>query len=79
MMPRSFGQQEYRKFLNDFDLTQARAAALLADATSRTGRRWATEETPIPYSIALLIAIIRCYSIDIEDLEELGKPFHTRK
>lgn len=45
---------EYRKALAALDLTQAEASSIVG-SDARTGRRWATGETAIPGSVALLV------------------------
>ena len=72
-------KEYYRSFRDDHGLTQAQAAALLADAAPRTGRRWAGGEIAVPHSVMLLMAVIRAYGIDIDDVEEIGEPFRTLK
>jgi hypothetical protein len=62
--------QQYRKALQEFELTQGRAGWLFGGKTLASGRRWAAEGPP--YHVSLILTLMREYGIDPEDIEELG-------
>ncbi len=62
---------DFREALDGLLLTQL-AFARAIDVAERTVRRWATGEQPVPRSVALLLALMRRYGLDLADLEALG-------
>jgi hypothetical protein len=62
--------KQYRAALAEFQLTQGRAGWLFGGKTMTSGRRWAAEGPP--YSVSLVLALMREYDVTPEDIELLG-------
>ena len=68
--------KEYRKALEQFELTQGKAGWLFG-STERTGRRWC--ERGAPYSVALVIALMRELKLTPDYVAKIGAPFRRKK
>lgn len=67
----------YRRFLSRYGVTQGHAAAMLADATTRSGARWAAEGPP--FTVEMLLRLIQYYELPIDEIEKLSKDVKKRR
>lgn len=69
-------KKEYRAALEEWDLTQAKAAWLFNGKSDRSGRRWASEGAP--YHVALIIALMQEFELTPEHIEALGRKYRRK-
>ena len=69
-------KKEYRAVLEEWNLTQARAAYLFNGKSDRSGRRWASEGAP--YHVALIISLMQEFELTPEHIEALGRKYRKK-
>lgn len=69
-------RKEFRAALDEFKLTQGRAAWLFTGKSDRSGRRWAVEGAP--YHVALIIALMQEFELTPEHIQALGAKWRRR-
>ena len=69
-------KKEYRAALEEWELTQGRAAWLFNGKSDRSGRRWAAEGAP--YHVALIISLMQEFELTPEHIEALGRKYRKR-
>ena len=70
-MPYPMSKRDYRAALEEFDLTQGRAALLFGGKSNRSGRRWAANGAP--YHVALIITLMQEFELTPKDVMEYAK------
>jgi hypothetical protein len=75
-MKYAMNKREYRAALDEWDLTQERAAWLFNGKSARSGRRWANEGAP--FHVALIIALMQEFELTPEHIEALGARWRKR-
>ena len=62
--------QRYQHLLEELDLTQVGAAKFLG-VDERTGRRWASDERPVPQAVSMLLETMVAEGISVERVKEI--------
>lgn len=70
-------KEAFRRFLDKNDITQEEAARMFANEVGRSGRRWALENGP-PFAVALLIATIKHYELDVYEIEHISRRMRNK-
>lgn len=70
-------KEAYRAFLERNHMTQEEGAKIFANVVARSGRRWALEVGP-PFSVALLIAVIKHFEIEVAEVEEISRKMRKK-
>jgi len=68
--------EEYRKALEHYGLTQAKAAMLFNGKSDRTGRRWAAEGAP--FHVALILSMMHRRGLTVDYIDGLGSKWRKR-
>jgi hypothetical protein len=68
-------KEQYRQELERYSLTQQAAGKLFGGVQKRAAARWAIEEGAVPYSVALVIALMQVCNLAPDDLRDLPKKF----
>jgi hypothetical protein len=77
MMQYPMTRKQYREALEEFGLTQGRAAWLFNGKSVASGRRWAAEGAP--YHVALIITMMRELKLHPDDIEEYGRKWRKKR
>jgi len=62
--------QRYQHLLEELELTQVGAAKFVG-VDERTGRRWASDERPVPQAVSMLFEVMVAEGISVERVNEI--------